>query len=234
VHPADPAGLPRIRLWESTSENWSGYAVPKEGTAPDTFSAVTGTWTVPSVTGSRRSASYAATWAGIDGYTSGTVEQIGTLQEWAGSRQENYAWFEMYPSGMYEIVGFPVDPGDSITATVTYEGDNVFQLTIENLTHPASFSVPTSYTTTSSTVARSSAEWVVEAPSSSRGILPLAEFKVPISFQGCSATSEGSEGDAERISYWTPDPLTMIDPSGGEAVPSGLSSGGTAFSVTWQ
>ena len=226
------AGGPRLRLWEDTSGNWSGYAVPLDtSTAKDTFSYVKGTWTVPAVTGKRHSTTYAATWVGIDGYTSGTVEQIGTEQDWTGSGQQNYAWFEMYPRGGYEITGFPVNAGDSISAQVTYQGNNVFLLIIKNLTHNVSYTVPTSYTTTTSTMARSSAEWIVEAPSSRRGILPLADFGT-VNFSGCYAT--GANKGTGSISLWPDDPLTMIDPSGGGAVPSSLSSGGTAFSVTWE
>jgi len=59
-------GSPRIRLRESTSGNWSGYAVPLETSGvSDTFSAVQGTWTVPTVTGSR-SATYSSAWVGLD------------------------------------------------------------------------------------------------------------------------------------------------------------------------
>jgi len=243
------AGIPRIRLWESTSGNWSGYAVPLDTSGvSDTFSDVQGTWTVPTVTGKKRSTTYSSTWVGLDGYDTGTVEQIGTEQDWTGGGQQNYVWFEMYPSGAYEIEGFPVDPGDSISAQVQYVGQSnvqmgrrrsveesifqltIFQLTIKNTTKNVSFSVPTSYTTVTS-AARTSAEWVAEAPSSWE-ILPLADFGT-VSFSGCNATSTGSRGKPEAISFWPYDPLTMIDPSGGQATPSSLLDNGTAFSVSW-
>jgi hypothetical protein len=253
------AGMPRIRFWESTSGNWSGYAVPLEGSGvSDTFSDVQGTWTVPTVTGNKRSTTYSSTWVGLDGYNNGTVEQIGTEQDWTGAGQQNYAWFEMYPGGGYEIVGFPVDPGDSISVEVQYvgqssvqgkgrgvftrgklggrnrpatgRGKSVFKLTIENTTKNVSYSVPTSYTTVTS-AAQASAEWLAEAPLSSE-ILPLADFGT-VSFSGCNATSTGSSGKPEAISFWPYDPLIMIDPSGGQATPSSLLDNGTAFSVSW-
>ena len=118
---------PRFRLWESTSGNWSGYAVPLDtsGTT-DTFSDVQGTWTVPTVTGvtGNTSATYSSMWVGLDGYTDGTVEQIGTEQDWTGRAQSNYVWFEMYPNAGYEIEGFPASPGDSISAQVKYVGQS--------------------------------------------------------------------------------------------------------------
>jgi len=237
------AGMPRIRLWESTSGNWSGYAVPLEtSSVKDTFSDVQGSWAVPAVTGTAGSAAYAATWVGLDGYDDGTVEQTGTLQEWTGTKQVNYAWFEMYPGPMYEIEA-PVAVGDTITASVSYAGTKsvrvgrqtrqelVFNVTISDVTQGWTEVVPTSYTTVTS-AARASAEWIAEAPSSSRGILPLADFGT-VNFSGCTATSTGSGGAAQPISFWPDDPLTMIDPNGGEAAPSGLSANGEAFSVVW-
>jgi hypothetical protein len=234
---------PRMRLWESTDENWSGYAVPLETSGlSDTFSQVQGTWAIPAVTGKSRSATYSSMWVGIDGYDNGTVEQIGSEQDWTGRSQQNYVWFEMYPSAAYEIEGFPANPGDLITAEVQYVGqgtvqngrgksavESVFQLTIKNTTRHVSYSVPTSYSTVAS-AARASAEWVAEAPTSG-DILPLADFGSVI-FSECTATSTRSGGKPAAVSFWPCDPLTMIDPEGGQATPSSLVDG-TAFSVTW-
>jgi len=237
------SAAPRLKLSQSTSGNWSGYGVPLEGSGDsDTFSQVSGTWNVPSVTGTGRSTTYSSCWVGIDGYSSASVEQIGTEQDWSSGKQKNYAWFEMYPAGGYQITGFTVNPGDSISAQVVYLGQttvqtgvgrhkgtalqDVFQLTIINNTRKQSYTVPTSYTTTS-TMDRSSAEWIVEAPSSGK-ILPLANFS-PVNFSECYATGLIRSG---AISDWAYDPLTMVDPSGGEAAPSALSDDGTAFSVT--
>ena len=240
VHHGQTA-MPRVRLWESTSGNWSGYAVPLEGKGSDTFSDVEGSWMVPTVTGSQGKVTYSSVWVGLDGYETGTVEQIGTEQDWTGRAQANYVWFEMYPSGAYEITGFPANPGDTISADVHYVGpvsvkarrgkaqtESVFALTIVNTTRGVSYTVPSSYTTVA-TVARASAEWVVEAPSSRR-ILPLADFGT-VYFGNCTAS--GLLGTGAINSYWTPDPLTMIDPSGGVSTPSSLSPDGTAFSVNW-
>jgi hypothetical protein len=231
-----------LRFWESTSGNWSGYAVPLETSkTKDTFSEAQGTWTIPAVTG-LLSATYSSLWVGLDGYSSGSVEQIGTEQDWTGEADSNYVWFEMYPNYAYEIVGFPVKPGDSFSAKVQYLGQgtlregrrtqvvSIFQLSITNTTENVSFTVPTSYTYTAS-AARSSAEWVLEAPSDDE-YLPLADFGEAY-FSDCEAASVHSSGKLVPISSWIPDPLTMIDPEGGAATPSALSSNGEAFSVTY-
>jgi hypothetical protein len=238
------ANAPRLRLWDTTSGNWSGYAVPLEGSGvSDTFSEVEGTWTVPTVTGAKRSTSYSSVWVGLDGYTDGTVEQIGTEHDWTAKGQQNYVWFEMYPSAAYKISNFPANPGDSISAQVKYVGQgtvqvsrrqsvtgSIFQLTIINNTRGVSYTVPSSYTTVA-TAGQSSAEWIVEAPSSAGGILPLANFGT-VNFSGCQAT--GLLGTGSITSLWPSDPLTMINPNGGSSVPVYLSPEGTAFTVSYQ
>jgi hypothetical protein len=251
------AGLPRLSLWESTSGNWSGYAVPLETShVTDTFSFVLGSWVVPAVTGAQQTDNFSSVWVGLDGYADGTVEQIGTEQDWLGTSQVNYAWFEMYPSGAWELdpADYPVNTGDKISAQVSYVGEFsvsigrgltepefVFDLTITDVSNGRqkwSFSTYPNYASYSSTfsAARSSAEWIVEGPSSSSGILPLADFGA-VNFAGCMAI--GKSRTIEPISFWPDDPLTMIDPNGGGASPSSLvtkGSGGiatSAFSVTW-
>jgi hypothetical protein len=233
------AGMPRLSLWESTTGNWAGYAVPLETSGvSDTFDAVEGNWKIPTVKGAK-TAAYSSTWVGLDGYDDGTVEQVGTEQDWTGSVQANYAWFEMYPEAGYEIVGFPVDVGDLLSAEVKYLGpievsnvvESVFQITIKNTTKKVSFTVPTSYTTVE-TAARASAEWVTEAPWDEE-ILPLAEFS-SILYYNCYASSALSEGKFEAISFWPADPLTMIDPEGGGSKPTALTVNGTEFYTIWE
>ena len=155
------------------STNWSGYAVETDLNAPQNhvFTAVSGTWTVPAVTGS--GTAYASIWVGLDGYTSSTVEQIGTDSDIVNGTAEYYAWYEMYPRDSVNIskVKLAVNATDSVTASVTY-GSGKFTLQITNNTTNQVFST----TQTAVRAQRSSAEWIVEAPSSYAGVLPLANF----------------------------------------------------------
>ena len=66
-----------------TSENWSGYVAATSLSDPesDSVTAVSGSWVVPTVSSSSGSTSYSAVWVGIDGFSNGTVEQIGTSQD---------------------------------------------------------------------------------------------------------------------------------------------------------
>ena len=234
---------PHIRNKDGTSSNWSGYAVyttptssgkkGKSKSAP-TFSYVTGSWVVPSVVASASANTYSSTWVGLDGYSDGTVEQIGIEQDWSNGSPAYYAWYEMYPKWGYEIVGFPVNPRDTISASVEYTSNGAFKLTITNVTKNVTFST----TQRSPSAQRLSAEWIEEAPWSG-GVLPLANFG-KVDFSGCSATMNGHKGPIDD-SAWTFDAITMATSDGTpKAVPSSVLTDkkGTpptsSFSVTWK
>jgi hypothetical protein len=79
------------------SYNWSGYAITgSKGSTTD----VKGSWVVPAVNCSAAPAGYSAFWVGIDGFSSSSVEQIGTDSDCVslnGHQQGTptyYAWFE--------------------------------------------------------------------------------------------------------------------------------------------
>ncbi|HLW72931.1 MAG TPA: G1 family glutamic endopeptidase [Candidatus Babeliales bacterium] len=214
-----------------TSQNWSGYAAVTNINHPTTHSvsAVYGSWVVPTLSSASHN-TWCSLWVGIDGFSDSTVEQLGTEHDWYNGHQQNYAWFEMYPNYSYEIVGFPARPGDHISASVVYQGNNVFVLSIANTTAGVHTTVPTSYST-SRTAQRSSAEWIMEAPYSG-GILPLSHFGT-VNFSSCTATINGITG-AINNSHWVFDDLTMVTGNGTvKAAPSALSSNGQAFAVVW-
>lgn len=220
---------PNIHVKEGTSSNWAGYAVltnlasPQNGAVTD----VQGSWKVPVVVCSATPSAYSSFWIGIDGYSSNTVEQIGTDSDCSSGKAVYYAWFEMYPKFPVNL-NMKISPGDSITAEVKYSGKGNFQLTIIDSTTHATFST----TQKSPNAKMSSAEWIAEAPWSG-GVLPLANFGTAY-FTGAKATLNGHAGSISDSS-WKYDAITMITSSGAtKALPSTLSSDGSAFSVTWQ
>lgn len=212
------------------STNWSGYAAAKNlfTTVPNTVSAVYGTWIVPTVI-KNGGVGYCSVWVGIDGFNTNTVEQIGVELDWTGSSQSNYAWFEMYPGPTYLIPDFPVRRGDIISAQVVYIGNSIFQLSIFNHTRNIAHTVPTAYTK-STQAKRASAEWIAEAPYY-YGILPLDDFQ-QVFFSQCSATINGKTGVINNSS-WQSTSIVMESSTNIKAIPSSLSSGGSAFSVKW-
>ncbi|MGP8247026.1 MAG: G1 family glutamic endopeptidase [Bryobacteraceae bacterium] len=225
-----------------TSENWSGYAVT--GT---NVTDVKGSWIVPAVNcpavaTSPRSArnqgqqnQYAAFWVGIDGYSSSTVEQVGTDSDCDSGKPQYYAWFEFYPHPSYSVNNFPVAPNDRISAEVSYSSSTrLFTVTLTDETSGKSFSTSTSV----SSAARSSAEWIAEAPSSGSGILPLADFGLVDFGQNYSAVNNTCyatvNGTANPIgSFGTNQAITMVSASGAnEAVP-GVLVNLASFVISW-
>src|SRR5262249_27359677 len=92
-----PLHIPRTDSSRGESFNWSGYAVSDAN-----VTSVTGTFNVPTISGPdtiRKLPPDVSAWVGIDGYTSGTVEQIGIAGTWdtATHQAVYYAWWEMYP-----------------------------------------------------------------------------------------------------------------------------------------
>jgi hypothetical protein len=215
-----------LTLTDQTSSNWSGYVA-----TGGTFSAVTGSWTVPAVTCSS-SPSYSADWIGIDGESSTTVEQAGSESDCLGGSASYDAWYELYGDNAFhggnEVElsksAYPVNPGDSMTASVSVIGD-AWTLTISNSTE--SWSSITRVTW--STPAQSSAEWIAERPTT--GSLPsLANFGT-VAFTGAGATDASASGS---ISDFTFAPIEMLaSPTDVLASPSQLDQTGADFTDTW-
>lgn len=78
-----------------TSSNWAGYVATG---ASGTSTSASANWTEPAGRCTGRGGKYAAFWVGIDGYTSPTVEQIGTEVDCSGFYPRYYAWYEVYPA----------------------------------------------------------------------------------------------------------------------------------------
>jgi hypothetical protein len=223
THPLLVHGRTQVKgLTQVQSTNWSGYADTGSG-----FSSVSATWREPTPSCSGSTTALAAFWVGIDGYSSSSVEQDGTLIECYGGSTYQFSWWEIYPVNSVQVVGQSVAAGDAITATVTRSGTS-YKLTVTDSTHSAnSFSTTQTY----SGAANSSAEWIAEAPSGSTGVYPLAKFST-----WTDANSKVTAGSTSGvISSFPDDEITMITSSGAtEAQPSALNSAGNSFNVTWE
>ena len=198
----------------STSTNWSGYAV-----TGGRYTSVSSSWTQP--TASCSGTAYSSFWVGLDGDTSNTVEQTGTDADCSGSTPQYYAWYEMYPKFPVNYSN-PVRPGDHMSASVTTNGSGSFTLTISDSTQ--GWSRTTTARLKSAKLA--SAEVIAEAPSSSGGVLPLANFGTV----GCS----GATVNGTVLTSSTPglDAITMKSGTTVKAQPGSMSNG--SFSVAWK
>jgi hypothetical protein len=122
------------------------------------YTSSTADWTMPTLRcGSQTT--YVAIWTGLDGYASSTVEQIGVEAYCSGETAGYFGWYEMYPSPQVDFSN-TLRPGDRMTAAVTY-ASNTFTLTLDDATQGWERTVRQ----TLAGAARSSAETIVEAPS---------------------------------------------------------------------
>jgi hypothetical protein len=210
--PSTPGGVNQ----EVGSTNWSGYAATGSNGA---FSSVSASWTQPTATCSSRRNQYASFWVGLDGYSSNSVEQTGTDSDCAGRTPSYYGWYEMYPAFPVNYSN-PVRPGDHISASVTFSGSSTYTLVLTDSTQGWTQRV----TQNESGLARSSAEVITEAPSSSSGVLPLADFGT-VNYS--SAVANGAS-----LGSLSPTEIVMIDNSGQQKDSTSAISGGS-FSNTW-
>ncbi len=115
----------------------------------------------------------------------------------------------------------PVQPGDAMSASVTFSGTSTFTLVLHDATQGWTQNIVQNQTG----LARSSAEVITEAPSSNSGVLPLANFgTVSYSASSANGTSLGTQNPTQII---------MVNNSGAQKDSTSSISSGGAFSNTW-
>jgi len=219
---ASARAILRNGRYQAESTNWSGYAATGSNGA---FKSVSASWTQPTATcsgGRRSSDEYAAFWVGLDGYNSSSVEQTGTDSDCDGRTPDYYGWYEMYPADPVYYTN-TVEPGDSVSASVTFSGTDTYTLVLKDNTRGWT----QTQTISESGFDRSSAEVITEAPccTASGGILPLADFGT------INYTASADNGSS--MGTQSPTSIVMIDNSGLDKDSTSSISSSGAFSNTW-
>jgi peptidase A4-like protein len=215
---SDPnPAVPPLAPSRDTSSNWSGYAA-----TGGTFTSVTATWTVPDPSTSTTGVD--ATWVGIGGIGSHDLIQAGTQASVSGRSSVRFgAWIEMLPQTQ-ETVPLTVAPGDSVTVSIAQQQGDAWLISMKDDTTGRDYSTTVHYTSS-----RSSAEWIEEAPSGGRRVLPLDDFGT-VSFTDAKATKDGT---SMTIAAAGGRPLTMINSARQPlAQSSTLGPDGSSFTVT--
>jgi hypothetical protein len=176
------------------SSNWAGYVAVPASAAGASFSSVSGSWTEPTAGCAAHRETYSAVWVGLggDSESAQTLEQIGTDADCGRSGEASYStWYELVPSAPINLK-LVVRPGDEMTASVTVRAHDV-TLRLRDLSTGRRYSV----TRRAPQIDRTSAEWIVEAPSvcmSSCSTLPLTDF-ADVAFSDATATAHGHTGE---------------------------------------
>ncbi len=220
--------VPRVASGGATelgSFNWSGFADVESGSK--TVSSVSGQWVIPYVqcpSGNYRyQDTIIAQWVGIDGFSDGTVEQLGTAGWCFEGVTYYYVWYEMFPNGTVEegtvaCINNNVDcpkPGDLISASVTVTGGGNYTLSLTDFNRPQeSFSVNAACDP--STCLDTSAEWIVERAAFELPFGPqfisLVDF-FQTGFSNGTLTSGGKTTKIEGFQDGTVYDIAMIDDS---------------------
>ena len=206
---------PVHRLVHATSSNWAGW-----DNTGSTYTKVSASWVQPTITCAKRETSYASFWIGLDGDGSGSVEQTGSEGDCVRGTPKYYSWYEFYQA--YPVnYSNTVRPGDHFSSTVTSTGGGNYTLVLtdstQGWTHTTNGSAPSGR--------NASAEVIAEAPSSNRGVLPLANF-------GTMNFTNATVNGAALGTVPTPQKITMASASTTKASVSNLTNN-TDFSVTW-
>ncbi|KAF8886434.1 peptidase A4 family-domain-containing protein [Gymnopilus junonius] len=164
------------------SSNWAGAVW--DSYPSGTFTSVTGTFTVPTPSGSSGAAS---AWVGIDGDTCGTaILQTGIDFTISGGQVSYDAWYEWYPDYAYDFSGITIKAGDSIKLTVTASSTKAGTAVIQNLTTGKTV---TKSLTSSAALCEENAEWIVEDFEEGSSLVPFADFGT-VTFTNAVATTK--------------------------------------------
>jgi len=218
----------------SYNTSWAGYAV-----TGDNFKSVQGSWIVAAVDCTKTPKTFSSEWVGIDGWTSLTVEQIGTDADCLGSTPYYYVWYEFYPLNTVVIKSVSIAPGDIFSASVTYEGNNEYLVAITNVTTGETFSDEVEFTGAdgSGVPLRNSAEWIEEMDGAKLADFGVDSFGAVYTGSGMDLAMDAMvSGPIKAFGKAVQDSIASKTGSDTEitALPSKLASDGSSFTVTWR
>ncbi|EIW87318.1 concanavalin A-like lectin glucanase [Coniophora puteana RWD-64-598 SS2] len=176
--------------YDVQSSNWAGAVIQA---APGTYQAVTGTFTVPSSSGSGS----AAIWVGIDGAGSdcGVILQTGIV---ANSDNTYYSWYEWFPDPSYNFNNINFAAGDVVKLTATAHSTTTGTVTIENQTNGQSVTQDVSST---HALCQEYAEWIVEDYEVGSGQAQFDDFGT-VTFSSAQAQTGSGYAGPDGATIW--------------------------------
>lgn len=219
----------RVNLPANTekSGNWAGYiAVPVSQN--NTYTSVSGSWTVPNITSNRQNAS-TAQWIGLGGVNSEDLLQMGTIEEIQNGQPIVEVFWEKLPDAAQNIVSIPI--GSTISVTISKASNSTWNLTFTATTPKGEAVTKTISTTLDSSYEQkigTSAEWISEDPANQNNqLLPLANAD-EVKYQSAKVNGNSLSDSSNKIH-----PVAMISNGGNIAIyPSEIGADGESFTTT--
>jgi hypothetical protein len=229
-------------ITSADSLNWAGYAVSRSHV---TFRAVRATFFVPYLDCAKSpGVALSSDWVGFDGFSAraDSVEQGGIAANCSAAGKASYfGWYEMFPRAEVRV-SLAVAAGDSITATVSYDGkDTDYKITLTDNTRGSRFSVlrKCPHVRVAGKLVscpRSSAEVISEAPATETGkhlvIAALADYGA-ISYADISITDNRSARGGIVSSRWNATKIIELKSSGGPLVAHPTPTQANMFDSYW-
>jgi Peptidase A4 family/Putative Ig domain len=158
------------------SSNWSGYI---ELHGP--FTAVTGTFSVPSLFVGTPQSDLMSAWVGIDGGNGdNSLIQAGINESPDPNNANDFIiqpWWEILPASETYITSVQVRAGDQVTIDIGQISGTQWGITLTDITNGQSFTTDQTYSGPAAT-----AEWIVEALTLNGQVAPLAPYSPPVNF----------------------------------------------------
>jgi hypothetical protein len=245
----------KAKITTKYSYNWAGYVFAAKSSNDGKLTEVSAAWFAPTVTCNEPTGYVAeqVSWVGFDGWTTGTVEQGGSLAYCSnnGATPDYYIWWEFYPYNDIQVVD-SISGGDAIQAYVLYNPGwcvgsecGLFTIQVSDIDNGDSFSVQGGCWVTDSSGCEggsdANAEVISEAPggvSYNGGYFYLADYGTTEFYEaqctvaghstgiGAESKKLGSTYKVDEVGYTSG---TIIQTTGG------LSTDyyGQAFGIDW-
>ena len=244
--PAGAAGAaagPNVsNITSADSLNWAGYAVSRSHV---TFRAIRATFFVPYLDCAKSpGVALSSDWVGFDGFSAraDSVEQGGIAANCSAAGKASYfGWYELFPRAEIRVP-LTVAAGDSITASVSYDGkDRDYKISLTDNTRGSRFSVlrKCPHVRVAGKLVscpRSSAEVISEAPATETGkhlvIAALADYGA-ISYADISITDNRSARGGIVSSHWNATKIIQLKSSGGPLVAHPTPTQANMFDSYW-
>ena len=212
------------------SRNWSGY-VANGGNGFDCVEAI---WVQPTVRCSGTTTQSAVYWVGLGGYLQESLVQIGTESSCIRGEASASAWRESLPDEhVYIRLPLRVAAGQRIWAQVRWLTGSRYRLSMSNLVTRRHFSIEV----TNATLDRTSADWIVEAPTSGCPSrcrnLKMPDFRT-FRFRSAWVSLDGVRRPVDSAPF-VHTMETMVSAAGAvRADVISTAADGTSFAVRWR